>query len=133
MELVAGLIPQPLQRLAMPTARLRWRFERSDQVHILFESRDDGHLPVFPHRSFGGSINIAHVADDEIRAPLPTAPAVRHTGAKKTAFAQIGRGRPTDQWHQQHPTLIAPQPQPEGVLLVADKETALARLERAGA
>lgn len=133
LELVVGLIPQPLQGLALPTAHLRWGFERRDQVHILFEPRDDGGLPTLPHGSLGGRINVAHVTNDEIRAPLPTAPAMRHTGAEQTAFAQIGWGRPTDQRHQQHPTLVAPQPQAEGVLLVADKETALACLERASA
>ena len=38
MELVGNFIPQPLQGLALPTTRPRWRFERSDQVHILFVS-----------------------------------------------------------------------------------------------
>jgi hypothetical protein len=55
------------------------------------------------------------------------------TGHEQAALGNIGRGDPTDQWHQQDGGRILAPPQTKTVFLVADEPTALAGFERAPA
>ena len=59
--------------------------------------------------------------------------AVTQAGHQETTLRNIGRGYPTDQRHQQYGGSVLTPPQPEGVLFVAHKATALAGLEGATA
>ena len=62
--------------------------------------------------------------------PLPAPVTVNHAGLEKTALAVIGGCHPTDQRHQQDALLIMGHPEPQSVLLIPDKEPALAAFER---
>src|SRR6266851_2269080 len=128
-----GLIAQPLQGLSLRTNRLGRRFKWSHQIHVLLETSNHCHLPTFAQPLFAGRVDVTHVSHDNIRPPLPAPPALLHTGNQQTAFARVGWGCPTDQRHQQNPAFVALNPQPERVLLIAQKESALTRLERARA
>ena len=130
MELVSSFVAQPLQPLALPADRALATFKRRNQKHILLQARHHRDGPGFAKLPFGGRLNVAHIRHNDVRVPVPSALAVNHTRLEKAAFAIIGGGNPGDQRHQQDPPPILPQPELQGVLLIADKATALSAFER---
>jgi hypothetical protein len=130
MELVSLFVAQPLQPLALPAHRVLAAFKRGNQKHVLLQARHHRDAPGFAKLPFGARLNVAHIRHDDVRVPVPAALAVNHTGLEKAAFAMIGRRNPSDQRHQQDSPPILPQPEPERVLLITDKETALSAFER---
>ena len=126
-----GLVAQPLQGLSLRTNRLGRRFKRSHQIHVLLEPSNHCHMPTFAQPLFAGRVDVTHIPHDNIWPPLPAPPALLHTGNQQAAFTRVGWGCPTDQRHQQDPAFVSLNPQPQRVLLVAQKESALTRLERA--
>jgi hypothetical protein len=130
MQLVSRFVAQPVQRLALPAHRALATFKRGNQKHILLQARHHRDVPGFAKLLFGARLNVAHIRHDDVRVPVPAALAVNHTRLEKAAFAIIGGRNPGDQRHQQDSPPILPQPQPERVLLITDKETALPAFER---
>jgi hypothetical protein len=105
--------------------------ERRDQLHVRTQMRDHRHTPSLPAPAFAFGRQIAHVGDDLTRPPRPALIAVTHAGHQQSAFGNVGRRHPTDQWHQQDRVPVGTPPQAEAVLFVANEPAALAGLERA--
>jgi len=133
MQIIAYLVAQPLQRLALRTSCLALAHERGHQFHVRAQMRHDGHAPTLPTDPFVFGCQIAHVRHDVSWPPRPTLIAVVETGHEQATLRNIGWSDPTDQRHQQDRLRIFTPPQAEAVLFVTDEPAALASLERASA
>ncbi len=102
MQVVAHIVAEPLQRLALGTGRLSLALERGNHFHVRAHMRHDGDVPAFSTQAFPFGRQITHVGDDLARPPRPALVAIMETGNEQAAFGNIGWRHPTDHRHQQH-------------------------------
>jgi hypothetical protein len=122
---------QPTQRLTLRALGSVPGNIGRHQIHVGLQFGHYRHPPIFPTSGFGFSRQIAHIRHDNRRPPRPAPLAVTQAGHQESALRNIGRSGPTHQRHQHYCWGVFTPPQPECVLLVAHKATALPGLERA--
>lgn len=130
MQIIANVVAEPLQGLALRTHRLLLAHKRRNQFHVRTQMSHNSDAPALATGAFGLGSQVAHVGHHLARPPRPTTITIMETGHKQSAFGNIARSHPTDQRHQQDRLRTFTPPQPEAVFFIADKPTALARLER---
>ncbi len=121
---------QPAQRLTLRTLDSVPVNVGRYQIHVALQFGHYCHPPTLPTSGFGFSSQIAHISNDNRRPPRPASLAITQAGHKESALRNIGRSSPTHQRHQHYSLGVLTPPQPQCVLLVADKATALPSLER---
>src|SRR5258708_1750485 len=131
MQVIHRLIAQPVERLALGTTHLVPGLEGFDHLHVGFHFRDHGDPPALADFFLGLLLNVAQVADHDVRPPTQALPTLPDAALEQIAFRHMcGRG-PTDQWCQQHRWFITAQPQTQRMLFVADEEPGVTGFERA--
>jgi len=131
--ILAHVITQPLQYLPLRTGGLVFRDERGDQFHVRAQMCHHGHMPALAAEFFVLGGQIPHVGHHLAGPPLPALFTIAQAGDEQTAFGDIGRSDPTDQWEQQDGALMGSPPQSESVFFVADKPATLAGFKGATA
>jgi len=69
--------------------------------HVRLHFGDDGQIPTGAEVVFGLLVNIPHVTDHDVGMESQAFETIFQAGFEQVAFRHAGRGRPTDQRHQQ--------------------------------
>lgn len=131
--LCLAIIVQPLQGLALMTARRTFAGVRVEQLHAGFQAGDEGHTQLFAQAALGGQVDVGQIADDPLRQPTQTTLAFAQAGVKEKGFAAIGWNGPGAQRHQKLGRLVVGQPQAKSMLLIPNEIAGAAGLDGAPA
>lgn len=127
------IVASPSQGLALGAGCLVPCDIGGHQVHSTAQLCQDAHMPSLAAVCFCRCAQISHIGHNKRGTPVPLSMAIMEAWNEQSPFTHVGRSHPADRRHQLHAAAILMQPQPQRVLFVADKATALPGLERASA